>query len=97
MGPVRISVDPRSLLPWDGCRVECDFSGMKLKLIASIAAISAIALLRAFLPLADEGVRVDAARLSWMVAIHLTFVGSGVLLATMDWITSKVHIQAAGG
>ena len=74
-----------------------DFSGMKLKLIASIVAISAIALLRAFLPLADTGVRVDAARLSWMVAIHLTFVASGVLLAAMDWISSKAHVQAASG
>ncbi len=66
-----------------------DFSGLKIKLIASIVAISGIALLRAFLPLADAGVPMDAHRIGWMVAIHLSFVVSGVLLALMDWITSK--------
>jgi uncharacterized protein (TIGR00645 family) len=69
---------------------KIDFSGLKLKLIASIAAISAIALLRAFLPLGDSNAPVDGERIRWMVVIHLTFVVSGVLLAAMDWITSKV-------
>jgi uncharacterized protein (TIGR00645 family) len=68
-----------------------DFSGLKIKLIASIVAISAIALLRAFLPLGDVGAAVDDPRLRWMVVIHLTFVISGVLMAAMDWITSKTH------
>jgi len=68
-----------------------DFSGLKLKLIASIVAISGIALLRSFLPLGDHSVPVEGARIAWMVAIHLTFVVSGVLLALMDWITSKTE------
>jgi uncharacterized protein (TIGR00645 family) len=68
-----------------------DFSGLKIKLIASIVAISAIALLRAFLPLGDAGAEVDGPRLRWMVAIHLTFIVSGVLMAAMDWITSKTE------
>jgi uncharacterized protein (TIGR00645 family) len=67
-----------------------DFSNLKIKLIASIVAISAIALLRAFLPLADAGARVDQTQLRWMVVIHLTFVVSGVLLAVMDWVSSRV-------
>lgn len=66
-----------------------DFSDLKIKLVASIVAISAIALLRAFLPLGDAGAKVDEPRLRWMIAIHLTFVVSGVLLAVMDWITSR--------
>lgn len=72
-----------------------DFSGLKLKLIASIIAISAIALLRAFLPLGDSTNRVEGARLGWMVAIHLTFVTSGVLLALMDWIKARADGGAA--
>lgn len=68
-----------------------DFSGLKLKLIASIVAISGIALLRSFLPLGDRSVPVEGARIGWMVAIHLTFVVSGVLLALMDWVTSKAE------
>ncbi|HLN48706.1 MAG TPA: YqhA family protein, partial [Steroidobacteraceae bacterium] len=71
-----------------------DFSGIKLKLIASIVAISGIALLRAFLTLDDSGAPFDSIRIRWMVAIHLTFVVSGVLLAVMDWITSKTEEHA---
>jgi uncharacterized protein (TIGR00645 family) len=72
-----------------------DFANLKIKLIASIVAISAIALLRAFLPLADAGAPVDQTKLRWMVMIHLTFVVSGVLLAAMDWITSHTASHAA--
>jgi hypothetical protein len=67
-----------------------DFSGLKIKPIASIVAISAIALLRVFLPLGDAGAPVDSERVHWLVVIHLTFVVSGVLLAAMDWIASRV-------
>jgi len=66
---------------------KIDFSGMKLKLIASIVAISAIHLLRAFM----EVTSVDERSLRWMVIIHLTFVISGVLLALMDWIIEKAQ------
>ncbi|MDP3736150.1 MAG: TIGR00645 family protein [Hyphomonadaceae bacterium] len=66
-----------------------DFSDLKLKLIASIVAISGIALLKAFLELGDDaefGV-VAQQKLMWQVLVHLTFVVSGVLLALMDWLT----------
>ena len=66
------------------------FSGLKKKLIASIVAISAIALLRVFLELA-EGVAFDERRLVWLVTIQLIFVASGVLLATMDLLASKAN------
>jgi uncharacterized protein (TIGR00645 family) len=85
----KIHVDRHEDRPeWMG---TVDFSGLKLKLIASIVAISGIALLRAFLPLGDPGAPVEGGRIAWMVGIHLTFVVSGLLLALMDWITSKTH------
>ncbi|HEX5377823.1 MAG TPA: TIGR00645 family protein [Phenylobacterium sp.] len=65
-----------------------DFSGLKMKLMASIAAISAIALLKAFMELA-EGNAVDDRHLAWLVGIHFTFVASGVMLALMDLLASK--------
>jgi uncharacterized protein (TIGR00645 family) len=74
-----------------------DFAGLKIKLIASIVAISGIALLRSFLPLGDPDSKLDGQRIGWMVAIHLTFVISGVLLALMDWITSKTEDRAPEG
>jgi uncharacterized protein (TIGR00645 family) len=66
-----------------------DFSGLKMKLIASIVAISAVALLRAFMALAEQGAEPDTAKLAWMVGLHLTFVVSGVMMALMDWLSQK--------
>ncbi len=73
-----------------------DFSGLKMKLIASIVAISAIALLKSFLVLSDEGVH-DERTLFWQVVIHLTFVISGVLLALMDFINARAGHGAHDG
>jgi uncharacterized protein (TIGR00645 family) len=65
-----------------------DFSGMKMKLIGSIVAISAISLLRAFMTLADPDQAYDDSHLRWMVILHVTFLFSGVMFAGMDWIAS---------
>ena len=78
--------DHRDRPDWMG---TLDFSGLKLKLIASIVAISAVALLRAFMALAEPGAEPDAGKLGWMVGMHLTFVVSGVLMAVMDWLGQK--------
>jgi uncharacterized protein (TIGR00645 family) len=66
---------------WQG---EVDFSGLKLKLVASIVAISGIHLLKVFM---DVG-QYTPDQIRWMVIIHLVFVISGVLLAAMDWIAN---------
>jgi uncharacterized protein (TIGR00645 family) len=65
------------------------FSGLKMKLIASIVAISAVALLRTYLELDDHPP--DESKLRWEVFILLTFVASGVLLAIMDLINSRTE------
>lgn len=62
-----------------------DFSGLKLKLIASIVAISGIHLLKSFMNIHS----VTKEDLFWLVTIHMAFVVSGVLLALMDWITER--------
>ena len=67
---------------WKG---EVDFSTLKLKLVASIVAISGIHLLKVFM----DVTKYDAGQIRWMVIIHLVFVISGVLLATMEWIAMK--------
>jgi uncharacterized protein (TIGR00645 family) len=66
-----------------------DFGGLKRKIIASIVVISAVALLRVFVDVADSGGPVPEDRVKWLVAVHLTFVVSGVLMALMDWLTSR--------
>ena len=69
---------------------KVDFSGLKMKLIASIVAISGIHLLKTFMSLGKPGTyEVQESTLYWMVVIHLTFVASGVLLAAMDWLSAR--------
>jgi len=66
-----------------------DFSGLKMKLIGSIVAISAISLLRAFIQLADVTAAYDWKRVYLLIILHLTFVISGVLFALMDYLGGK--------
>ena len=70
---------------------KVDFSGLKMKLIASIVAISGIHLLKVFMEIgkASPDKVVTADQMYLMVIIHLTFVLSGVLLALMDWLSAK--------
>jgi uncharacterized protein (TIGR00645 family) len=68
-----------------------DFSGLKMKLIGSIVAISAISLLRAFMTLSQSDSLLDEARLRWLVVLHLTFVFSGLLFAAMDWVGNRAE------
>ena len=64
-------------LSWMG---QIGFGDLKLKLMASIVAISAIRLLEAFMN-ADK---ITDHKLAWLVGIHMAFVTSGLLLALMD-------------
>lgn len=61
---------------------KVSFSGLKIKLFASIIAISGIELLNAFMNVASF----TNEQLAWKVGIHLTFVISGLLLSIMDWL-----------
>ena len=64
---------------------KVDFSDLKLKLIASIVAISGINLLEVFMDIESAPDR----EVQWMIIVHLVFIISGVLLAVMDFIASK--------
>jgi uncharacterized protein (TIGR00645 family) len=64
-----------------------DFSGLKIKLIASIVAISGIHLLKIFMNLANY----TEPQLLWYTIIHITFIFSGVAVAAMDWLEEKAH------
>jgi uncharacterized protein (TIGR00645 family) len=72
-----------------------DFSGLKLKLIGSLVAISVIELLKDFIGL-GEGHKVDDS-LIWRVLIHLVFVVSGVLFALMDAIAARSEVKPVHG
>ena len=66
---------------------KVDFSGLKIKLIGSIVAISAIELLKVFINLDSY----ESGYIMWKVIIMVAFVISGVLLALMDKLRSGNH------
>jgi uncharacterized protein (TIGR00645 family) len=70
---------------WPIWITRIDFAGLKQKLLASIVAISAIHVLEAFL---NIDAAFDATRMTWLVAVHLVFVISAVLLAVSDRMTA---------
>ena len=65
-----------------------DFGGLKLKLVSSIVAISGIHLLKIFFGLENYSEN----EILLFIAVHFTFVVSGVLLAYMDSLTAKSRI-----
>jgi uncharacterized protein (TIGR00645 family) len=71
--------DAQKSLAWLG---KLDAGSLKIKVAASIVAISSIHLLKAFM---NVNV-VSNDKLFWLVVIHLTFVVSALLLAVMDRI-----------
>lgn len=74
---------------WHG---SVDFSTLKLKLIASIVAISGIHLLKVFMDVN----KTSNEQIQWMIIIHLVFVVSGVLLALMDRIAASTKVAKKG-
>lgn len=74
--------DADDKLDWRG---KVDFTGLKLKLIASIVAISGIHLLKVFMDIP----KYTESQIYWMIVIHCVFVTSGVLLALMDYLVVR--------
>ncbi len=78
----KINLDNHEDRPeWMG---KVNFSGLKLKVIGAIVAISAIDLLKTFMNLPPELSEAQGNLIMWKVIIHLTFVFSGLIFAYMD-------------
>jgi uncharacterized protein (TIGR00645 family) len=86
----KMNVDDHEDRPsWMG---KVDFSGLKLKLIASIVAISGINLLKNFMALENMDITPGKEKqLLWLVVIHFAFIVSGVMLAYMDKVIAVTH------
>lgn len=74
--------DHRDWPEWMG---TIDFTALKLKLLSSIVAISAIQLLKQFMAIKTISDR----DLVWMIIIHVVFVASSVMLALSDRIAGS--------
>ena len=61
------------------------YSDLKLKMISSIVAISAIELLKSFMHVES----MDDRTLTWMIGLHATLVMSGLLFALTDWLAAR--------
>lgn len=80
---------------WPEWMGKIDFSGLKLKLLSSIVAISAIQLLKQFMSIS----KVSDRDIMWLVIVHVVFVVSSVLLALSDRLTvhNDGHAKKPGG
>jgi uncharacterized protein (TIGR00645 family) len=74
-------IDPRGHPDWPEWMTKVDFGGLKQKLLASIVAISAIQVLKAFM---NIDAVFDPQKMGWLVGVHLVFVTSALVLALSD-------------
>lgn len=89
-------------LAWMG---TIDFSGLKLKLFASMVAITGIELLKAFMKLMGPIHGQSAAKeppptsdeVAWLVIIHATFLFTAVLAALTDWLATRSKANLTSG
>lgn len=88
-------IDHSGHTDWPEWMGTIDFAALKLKLLSSIVAISAIQLLKQFMSvktITPENEKV----LFWLVIIHVVFVVSSVLLALSDRIAGHGDSAGAG-
>ena len=76
--------DVEETLTWVG---KLDSGTLKLKVAASIVAISSINLLKAFMNAED----MPDDKLLWLVVMHLTFVASALLMGLLEKIAFSHH------
>lgn len=82
------AVSEKDALGWLG---KLDSGTLKLKVAASIVAISSIHLLRIFM----QALETPNDKIMWYVILHLTFVVSAVLLGVLDRMSFAVHREPA--
>ena len=70
---------------WPDWMRKIDFTGLKLKLLGAIVAISAIQTLKAFMNVS----RLSDRELMWYAIIHMVFVTSGLLMAWTDRLSGE--------
>jgi uncharacterized protein (TIGR00645 family) len=96
---INVAIGSEDRPHWMG---HVDFSGLKIKLIGSLVAISVIELLQDFVAAADDK-PMDYEAVLWRIILHVTFLLSGVMFAVMDYLGDKrkimldVHVASSHG
>ena len=81
-------IDPGDHPDWPDWMTKVDFAGLKQKMLASIVAISAIQVLKAFMSIDTV---FEPQKLAWLVGVHLVFVVSAFMLAMSDGWSGGDH------
>ena len=81
-------IDPGGHPDWPDWMTKIHFGGLKQKLLASIVAISAIQVLKAFM---NIDTAFDPTKLGWLVGVHVMFVVSAFMLAISDRYAGGDH------
>jgi len=81
-------IDPGGHPDWPDWMTKIHFGGLKQKLMASIVAISAIQVLKAFM---NIDTAFDPTKLGWLVGVHVMFVVSAFMLAISDHWSGGDH------
>jgi uncharacterized protein (TIGR00645 family) len=84
-------IDQTRARDWPSWMASIDFTSLKIKLLGSIVAISAIQLLKQFMDVKSASDR----ELWWYAGIHVVFVVSSVLLALSDRLSAG-HVEPEG-
>jgi uncharacterized protein (TIGR00645 family) len=87
IGTLRATASRSEHAGWAQFVGKVDFSGLKLKVVASLIAIAAVDLLESFVEIAS----VNKSDVMWQVVILAAFVVAGVLLAWMDRLVAEPH------
>ena len=85
-------IDMAQTRDWPEWMSKIDFTGLKLKLMSSIVAISAIQLLKIFMDLKNISDR----EIAWYVGLHVVFVISGLVFALTDRLGETGHGKVNG-
>ena len=82
-------IHPSRTEDWPDWTRHLDYSGLKLQLIGSMTAISAIILLRELIEISHRGYAFESVRVILMILIHITFVISAVLIAWVNKLEAR--------
>ncbi len=85
-------IHPDKQEDWPKWMGYLDYSGLKIQLIGSIIAISGIKLLRVFVDM-TESPQVDMNRIALMIALHVTFLLSALVLAVVNKLKDKSNLE----
>ncbi len=86
-------IDPRGHPDWPEWMTKVDFAGLKQKLLASIVAISAIQVLKAFMNIDST---YEPQKLGALAGVHMVFVLSTLLIAWSDLMADHGDSKKSG-